>query len=411
MPPPDTIVTVLLTLVIVLPLARLGASGATRVNQPAVMGELVLGILLGNLALIGVHWFEPIKMSHTIEILSELGVILLLFQVGLESDLSQMMQVGLSSLLVAACGVIVPFGLGWLVGAWFFPDASVYMHVFLGATLTATSVGITARVLKDLGRTQTNEARIILGAAVLDDIMGLMILAIVSGIIVAAGGGQSMSSLAILWLVAKAIFFLVGAIVLSRVIYPWLFRAANYLRVHGMLLITALFTCFLLSYLAAQAGLAPIVGAFAAGLILDEVYYRDLPKLAEHHLDELLDPIALFLVPIFFVRMGMGVDLTTFGHASLLIFAAVLTIVAIAGKQFASLGVVTPSTNRWIVGIGMIPRGEVGLIFASVGMGLSVAGEKIVSPDIYSAVVIMIIITTLITPPLLAWSFRRSRTS
>ncbi|MBI5867376.1 MAG: cation:proton antiporter, partial [candidate division Zixibacteria bacterium] len=209
MPHPDTIVTVLLTLVIVLPLARLGASGATRLNQPAVMGELVFGILIGNLVLVGVHWFEPIKMSHTIEILSELGVILLLFQVGLESDLSEMMKVGLSSLLVAACGVIVPFGLGWLVGAWFFPDASVYMHVFLGAILTATSVGITARVLKDLGRTQTNEARIILGAAVLDDIMGLLILAIVSGIIIAAGGGQSMSSLAIMWLVAKAALFLV----------------------------------------------------------------------------------------------------------------------------------------------------------------------------------------------------------
>ncbi|MBI5867377.1 MAG: cation:proton antiporter, partial [candidate division Zixibacteria bacterium] len=200
----------------------------------------------------------------------------------------------------------------------------------------------------------------------------------------------------------------VGSVVLSRVIYPWMFRVANYLRVHGMLLITALFTCFLLSYLAAQAGLAPIVGAFAAGLILDEVYYRDLPNLAEHHLEEQLDPIALFLVPIFFVRMGMGVDLTTLGHTSLLIFAAILTIVAIAGKQFASLGVVTRSTNRWIVGIGMIPRGEVGLIFASVGMGLSLAGERIVSPEVYSAVVIMIIITTLITPPLLSWSFRRS---
>jgi Kef-type K+ transport system membrane component KefB len=210
-----------------------------------------------------------------------------------------------------------------------------------------------------------------------------------------------------MWLVAKAVLFLAGAIILSRWFYPHLFKAASYLRVRGMLLITALVTCFLLAFLAAKAGLAPIVGAFAAGLILDNLYYRDLPNLTEHRLEELLEPIALFLVPIFFVRMGMGVDLTTLGQSSVLVFALVLTVAAVIGKQLSAVGVVTKGTNRWIVGLGMIPRGEVGLIFASVGMGLSVAGQKIVSPDIYAAVVIMIIVTTLVTPPLLAWAFRR----
>ena len=404
---PDNIITVLLALVIILPVARLGASGATRLNQPAVLGELVLGVLLGNLLLVGIDWFEPIKHSHTIEILAELGVILLLFQVGLESNLSDMLRLGLSSLLVATLGVIAPFFLGWGIGAWFYPQESVYMHVFLGATLTATSVGITARVLKDINQHATNEARIILGAAVIDDILGLMILAIVSGIIMAAAGGESLSSLGILWVVAKAVLFLVGAIYLSRWTYPYLFRLADYLRVRGMLLIISLATCFALAILAAESGLAPIVGAFAAGLILDKVYYRDLPNLAPQPLEELLDPIALFLVPVFFVRMGMGVDLRTFGQWPVLIFAVVLTIVAVAGKQLSALGVVTAGTNRWIVGLGMIPRGEVGLIFASVGVGLTVAGKQMVSPEIYSAIVIMVIVTTLMTPPLLAWAFRR----
>jgi Kef-type K+ transport system membrane component KefB len=210
-----------------------------------------------------------------------------------------------------------------------------------------------------------------------------------------------------MWIVAKAILFLAGAIILSRWLYPYLFRMASYLRVRGMLLITALVTCFALAILAAKAGLAPIVGAFAAGLILDNLYYRDLPNLTEHRLEELLDPIALFLVPIFFVRMGLSVDLATFGQISVLGFALVLTVVAVLGKQLSAFGVVTPGTNRWIVGLGMIPRGEVGLIFASIGMGLTLAGERMVSPEVYSAIVIMVIITTLMTPPLLAWAFRR----
>jgi Kef-type K+ transport system membrane component KefB len=404
----DTVVNILIALVVILVVAKLGGDAAARIGQPAVLGELVAGVILGNFALVGLHWFEPIKHYHTIEIFAEIGVILLLFEVGLESNLGEMMKVGISSFMVALFGVIAPFFLGWGVGAWFYPDHSVYMHVFLGATLTATSVGITARVLKDIGRIQSSEAKIILGAAVIDDVMGLVILAVVAGIIAAAGGGEALSTWGIMWVVAKAVLFLGGAIVLSRLIYPHLFRVANYLRVHGMLLVMGLMTCFILSALAAIAGLAPIVGAFASGLILDEVYYRDLPTLAKHHLEEVLEPITIFLVPIFFVHMGMMVDLTTFGQAAVLGFAAVLTAAAVLGKQVSSFGVFTPGANRWIVGLGMIPRGEVGLIFASIGLGLRIADEHIVTSEIYSAVVIMVIITTMMTPPVLTWAFRRS---
>jgi len=405
----DTVVNVLIALVVILVAAKIGGDATTRLRQPAVLGELVAGVILGNLVLLGLGWFEPIKHDSVIRALAELGVIILLFQVGLESNLADMMSVGLSSLLVATAGVIVPFFLGWGVGIWFYPQHSIYMHVFLGATLTATSVGITARVLRDLGRLATNEARIILGAAVIDDVMGLLILAIVAGIIRAADTGQAMSSGAILWLVAKAVLFLGGAVVLGRVLYPILFRAAGYLRGHGMLLVAALASCFVSAVLAAKVGLAPIVGAFAAGLVLDEVQYRDLPTLASHRLEELLEPIATVLVPVFFVLMGMHVDLATFGQGAVLGFAAILTLAAILGKQASAFGVVRAQgkVNRWIVGLGMIPRGEVGLIFASIGLGLTVHGERVVFPEVYSAVVIMIIVTTLVTPPALTWAFRR----
>jgi len=403
----DTIIQVLVALVIILLAAKIGGDLASRFGQPAVLGELVIGVILGNAALLGLQWFEPIKHYHTIEILAEVGVILLLFEVGLESNLGEMMKVGVSSLLVATLGVIAPFFLGWGVGEWFYPQDSVYMHVFLGATLTATSVGITARVLKDINRIQSSEAKIILGAAVIDDVMGLVILAVVAGIISAAGGGEPLTSLGVMWVVAKAILFLGGAILVSRLVYPYLFKAANFFRVHGMLLVMGLSTCFIMAVLAAEAGLAPIVGAFAAGLVLDDVYYRDLPNLAKHHLEEALEPIAIFLVPIFFVHMGMLVDLTTFGQAAVLGFAMVLTVAAVIGKQLSSMGVFTKGANRWIVGLGMIPRGEVGLIFASIGLGLSIGEERIVTPEVYSAVVIMVIITTMMTPPVLTWAFRR----
>jgi Kef-type K+ transport system membrane component KefB len=405
----DDIVSVLIALAVIMVGAKLGGSLAQLLRQPAVLGELLFGVVIGNLVLVGIGWFESFSHLHTIHILAEIGVIILLFQVGLESDLGQMMRVGLSSFLVATLGIAGPFLLGWGVGIWFYPNESIYMHAFLGAILTATSVGITARVLKDIHKIDTDEARIILGAAVIDDVLGLLILAVVSGIIKAADAGQAMSSSAVIWLIGKALLFLVGAIVAGRLIYKPMFNIASYLRVHGMLLITALASCFVMAFAAAMVGLAPIVGAFAAGLVLEEVYYRDKGEFGKHSIEELLEPLALFLVPVFFVKMGMDVDLSTFAKGSVLGFALILTIAAIIGKQLSALGVVQKGktkVNRWIVGLGMIPRGEVGLIFAGIGLSLSFQGESVVTPEVYSAVVIMVILTTLVTPPVLTWSFR-----
>lgn len=404
------VLQVLIQLVVILLAAKLGGDLFERFHQPAVLGELVIGMILGNLGLIGFEFFEPFKHDITLEILAELGVIILLFEVGLESSVKEMMRVGVASFMVAIFGVVTPFFLGWGVGAWFLPDASLYVHVFIGATLTATSVGITARVLKDIGKIQTREAKIILGAAVIDDILGLVILAVVAGIIAAIGtpGSEGVSSLGILWIIAKALLFIVGAVIIGAKVLPHFFRFGFRLKVKGVFLSFALLVCFALAFIAGEIGLAPIVGAFSAGLILDEVHYKEFRDRGEHHIEELIMPIATFLVPIFFVRMGMLVDLATFGQIEILGFAAVMTVAAIIGKQTCSLAIFDRSINRVAIGLGMIPRGEVGLIFAAIGASLiDPAGHRVIAPSTYSAVVIMVIVTTMVTPPLLKWALAR----
>ncbi len=399
---------VLFSIVIILVTAKLGGHIFERVKLPAVLGELMGGILLGNLALVGYTGLDFLRHEEVVDILAEIGVIFLLFEVGLESNIGDLMRVGVSSFIVATLGVVTPFALGFGVSYWFLPHEPTLVHVFIGATLCATSVGITARVLKDLGKLDTDESRIVLGAAVIDDVMGLIVLAVVTGAIAATNaGGESISALDVLVIVVKAVAFFVGAIGIGLYASPQLFKLASKLRGGGLLLTTSIALCFLLSYLAAVIGLAPIVGAFSAGLILDEVHYQDFLDRGEHTIDELIKPIASFLVPLFFVLMGIKVDLATFGQVGILGFAAVLTLAAILGKQACSLGVVQRGINRIAVGIGMIPRGEVGLIFAGIGTTLFVAGERVISPPTYSAVVIMVIVTTLFTPPLLKWSLAR----
>jgi Kef-type K+ transport system membrane component KefB len=398
----DTVALVLISLVVILLSAKLGGDLFERVKQPAVLGELVFGVILGNLSLLGYHGLDYLKSNEVIRILAEIGVIFLLFEVGLESNIKEMLEVGISSFMVALFGVIAPMILGWGVGAVFLPQSGTLVHVFIGATLTATSVGITARVLKDLGKNNEKEARIILGAAVIDDVMGLVVLAAVSGIIVAADrGGAGVSALSIGMIILKAVGFLVAAIWIGSRLSPAMFGLASKLKVRGMLLATSIAFCFSLSFLANQIGLAPIVGAFAAGLILEPVHYREFRDRGDHSLDELVQPISSFLVPIFFVLMGIRVDLTTFMQMNILGFALALTAVAILGKQVCALGVMENGLDRLSVGIGMIPRGEVGLIFASIGSSMTLKGIPVVSPATYSAVVIMVIVTTLITPVIL----------
>jgi Kef-type K+ transport system membrane component KefB len=404
----DPVAPVALWIVVILFAAMLGGDLAVRTGQPAVLGELILGVVLGNLALVGFAGLEAIKSDPFIDMLARIGVLVLLFEVGLESTVRQMLQVGWSSLFVAVLGVLMPFALGWGVGAWLLPNHSSYVHAFLGATLTATSVGITARVLKDLGRSQTNEARIILGAAVIDDVLGLVILAVVTGVIAAADQGGSLSAGDVLWTLGKAAGFLVGSLVLGALFSRKLFSLASRLKARGVLLAIGLAFCFLLSWLSNFIGLASIVGAFAAGLILEEAHYRDFAGRREHELEELIYPISSFLVPIFFVVMGMRTDLRSFAQPGVLGLAAALTAAAIVGKQACSLGVRPRDADPITVGIGMIPRGEVGLIFANIGIGLSVGGQRIVDEATFSAVVVMVIVTTMVTPPALKWSLARN---
>ena len=402
----DTLAPVVLALAVILAAAKLGGDAAARIGQPAVLGELVVGVLVGNLSLLGIDWFQFITANATIGVIAQLGAVILLFEVGLESTVRDMMQVGMRSLVVAVLGVVMPWALGWWVGSLLLPEHSVYVHAFLGAALTATSVGITARVLKDLGHAQSPEARIILGAAVIDDVLGLVVLAAVAAVIAAADSGAVLSYGAIALVLGKALLFLFGALWLGVLCSPALFRFASRLRGSGVLLATALVFCFTLAWLASVIGLAPIVGAYAAGLILEDLHYRDFAK-EERHLEDLVRPISSFLVPIFFVLMGMRVDLSTLMRPEILGLAAVLTLAAVIGKQACALGALGSRLDWLSIGIGMIPRGEVGLIFASIGLTLVVRGERIIDAAIYSAVVIMVMVTTLITPPALKWSLGR----
>jgi len=400
---------VLEALALILVLARLGGALFERLKLPAVLGELAAGIVIGNLGLVGFHGLDALKSVPTVEAFAQIGVLFLLFQVGLESDIAKMAAVGLSATLVAVLGVVAPMLLGLGVSEWFLKGHHVLAHWFVGATLAATSVGITARVLGDLGRATSVEGRIILGAAVIDDVLGLVVLAVVAGLIEAADRGRAFDAIGLVAIVGKALGFLVLAVVVGRWLSRVTFRFAARLPGEGLLLSFALAFCFAVSFAAGKAGLAPIVGAFAAGLVLEDVHYEDLrardPQRRELH--RLLEPLAGFLVPVFFVLMGMGVDLSVFTHAGVLGFAAVLTVAAMLGKQACALGALGKGTDRIAVGLGMIPRGEVGLIFASIGRTLTIGGVRVVDDTVYSAVVVMVAVTTMVTPPLLVWRLRR----
>lgn len=410
----------------VLLLAAKLSSLVERIRQPGVLGELVAGIVLGNLALVGFTWLEPMKHDAFVHSLAELGVVVLLFQIGLESNLQEMRRVGLRATAVAVVGVVAPFVLGTMMfGPLLFPGQSSNFYLFFGATLTATSVGITARVFKDLRFLAAPESRIVLGAAVIDDVIGLVILAVVAAIV--SHGSVEVSAVAVI--VVKALVFLGGAVVVGNRAAPAMTRAFS--RIHtgtGMKFTLALTVCLVFAFLAQAIGLAPIVGAFAAGLILDEVTFKDFtgPEVhgkvreaveradadtrrrvdqvlghdARHHLQSLVEPIGHFVVPVFFVYTGSQVNLAVLGDLKVLGVALGVTAIALAGKLVA--GLVAGPVDRWVVGWGMAPRGEVGLIFAVVGRQLGVVDETT-----FSVLVVMVMLTTLLTPPVLAALIRR----
>ena len=387
----DQVSQCVLSVIIILVFAKVFGELSERIGQPPVLGELLAGVLIGGsvLGLIKIdHGAALPPECSSLVFLAELGVILLLFEVGLESDLEEFLRVGPSALMVAVVGVIGPFALGYLVSLWF--HLSTPVSIFMGAALTATSVGITARTLSDLGQLRTSAAKIILGAAVIDDVFGLIILAVVASLITT----QSVSFWGVTTTALYAVAFLVGSILIGIPVAPYMLRLAKKLRTRGMLTISAFLFCLALAYAAHALGLAPIVGAFAAGLVLART--EDLV-----HIRERMRPLADVLVPIFFVMLGVSVNLSVLNPLDpkgrpMLGFIGLLVLAAIVMKCFAGLGVLKRGVSRIVVGVGMIPRGEVGLIFAGIGLS-----RGIINPVEYAAIIAVVIITTFITPSLL----------
>ena len=393
----DPVVPVLLALVVIFVAAKLGAIIANYLKQPPVLGELLAGVAVGNMALIHINAFEFLKHNEVIEILSGIGVIILLFEVGLETKVKDMMAVGMKSLIVAIVGVVTPFLLGFYVIPMFLTGMDDITRLFMGAILTATSVGITVRVFQDLGKINSEEAYIVLGAAVIDDILGLIILAIVSGI--AVTGDFSASD--VIGISTKAILFVVLSLAAGILLAKRTIKLLSFFKLPGMMIVSALSFCFIGAYLADMVGLATIVGAFAVGLVLEDLHFK--PFEAKHTIEEYIHPIAMFFVPIFFVMTGAKVDLTVFADFNILSASLIVTLIAILGKIVSGWSFFsTKKINRAMIGAGMIPRGEVGLIFAIVGKNIGVIDDSL-----YAITVTMVVLTTFIAPPMIAFFAKR----
>lgn len=395
----DPVVPVLLALSIIFIAAKLGSIIADRLGQPLVLGELIAGVVIGNLAIFNIKAFDFIIQDPIIGIFASIGVIILLFEVGLETNITEMVAVGIRSFLVAIVGVLTPFVLGYYAVAMIIPGLAGITKLFMGAILTATSVGITARVFKDLGKIKSDEARIVLGAAVIDDILGLIILAIVSGL--AMTGNIATDD--VIGISAKAIGFVVLSLAAGVLLAKRTFKLLSFFKLPGMMLIAALTLCFLGAYFADQSGLATIVGAFAVGLVLEELHFK--PFESQRSIEEYIQPISYFFVPIFFVLTGMKVDLSVFTDMKIIGAALLVSLIAIIGKLICGWSFSSKTkVNRLLIGVGMVPRGEVGLIFAIVGKDLGVIDDSL-----YAVTVIMVIITTLIAPPILNYLIKRDK--
>lgn len=445
----DPIAPVILGVTGILSIALIGRFGARKLGLPSVLGELLMGIVAGNLAYLfgydlimvlregplifdavenilqgaslpeaaqtamggqrapevlailrGPYGGELLQVAHTVDIFSRYGVIFLLFLVGLETNIEEMRQVGADSARVALIGMLMPFLLGVEAARLLAPEISLESDLFIGAALGATSVGITVRVLRDLRQSRSRLARTILGAAVFDDVLGLLLLAIVSGIVVAGG----VDYLQILQVVVLACVFLVGALYLG----PYFLRTVIHLLRHLDLIEAKMFVSYLfvmvLAWLANMSGLATIIGAFTAGLILHDAYFVHWGRHEEHpySIKDLIMPLEVILVPIFFVLMGIQVKLEAFVDAHVLLLATGLFAAAVLGKLVCGFGV-SKGINRLAIGAGMLPRGEVGLIFAAIGQGLGVIND-----ELFASLVLVVVLTTLLAPPLLKFSLRGS---
>jgi Kef-type K+ transport system membrane component KefB len=393
-----------LGLAIILVVAKLGGHVAARLGQVAVLGELLAGVLLGNFP--GTQSLEWMRTDPSIEIFAQVGALVLLFDVGLELTVRDVTSVGRTAAGVAVVGTLASLLFGGLGSRALRPDAAAYSHLFIGAALTATSVGITARVLRDLGKTRTAESRVVLGAAVIDDVLGLVVLTLVSGSISAARAKGGISVGAVAWMVAKTAAFFGTAFTFGSRAAPVVFAYAARLRASGALVAVGLALCFAYAWVADAIGLAPIIGAFTAGLIIEDSHSELFVARGERSLRELVEPVSSFLVPVFFVVMGMRVDVPALANGSALVLAVVLTLAAVLGKLACTA--VAGGVHRLPVAMGMIPRGEVTLIYASLGASIEIAGQPILDSALYSALVFVVLATTLAAPAALRWTFQRA---
>lgn len=369
-------------LLVVLVAAKVGAELMTRARQPPVIGELIIGMVVG---IGGLGWVSP-HAGGLLEVLAEIGVIILLYEVGLEIQFTDMTRLGRPATAVALIGVATPFALGILaVKLTGIGGGTTETAVFIGAALTATSVGITARVFGDLRKMHSDEAKTVIGAAVLDDVLGLVILAVV----VAGLGGESATIGEFVWLIARVVIFLLGTVVAGRLLMPWILGLLKRLRVPGSYVIGVLALALTLGIAADRiAGLSPIVGAFVAGLIIGQADEVERIQIE-------IRPISHFFVPIFFLAVGARVDASVLLQPGVLGAGILITVVAVVGKLAAGFGAWGKNLRRTIVGVGMIPRGEVGLIFAALGASQL---SDVVTPEDVAIVVLMVILTTLLPP-------------
>jgi Kef-type K+ transport system membrane component KefB len=444
----DPVVPILLALVCLTIGAVIGGRLMTWMKQPAVLGELLVGLLAGNFgfylghpgltvlregdnlrrisdlaltsslnivqavyqvlpageaervaAALGTsHSLDYFSIYTFVDFLSRIAILILLFLVGLETSLVEMKRVGKTALIVAVIGIVVPMGLGMAIMKILHPQSALASDLFIGGILTATSVGITARVLRDLGQENRDESRVILGAAVIDDVLSLIVLAVVSGLAVA--GTISVFEIGRISLVAA--LFLAGSLLIGIWLTPKLVRRLSGAGIHNLKLLFGLGFAFLLAWLANVSGLATIVGAFAAGMILNDFFDTELEGESLH---KLLSPVESLVVPLFFVWMGIQVKIEALGSRDILISGMALTAVAIIGKLVSGWGC-PPTMNRWAVGIGMMPRGEVGLIFAGIGKGI-----RVIDDGLFSAIVILVMVTTLLAPVLLRLTLGQAPTN
>lgn len=389
----ETFTRTSLLLILMITLADICGFLFERLGMPEILGEIYAGIVLGNLMLVGINFnlSELLRTSEFMQYSSELALVLLLFLVGLESDMRELLRVGRNALAVALAGVTLPvaFTLGVCALLGFATGIQAW---FIGAMLAATSVGITARILEENGLLKTRSAEVILGAAVIDDVVGILLLAVLASVVVTG----EVAATTLLWIIAKAVLFFAGALFIGQKLMPAAVHIVS-LNKHASVW-TGFALCLALSFaqLASFAGLAPLVGAFVAGLLLDDVDFRVGDALQKHNLEELLKPISDIMITIFFVGIGAQVQLETLLDPQILLVICVLSVVAIVSKGLAGFVVSGKGYDRLGIGFGMIPRGEVGLVFAAFAFTHGVFGG-----EMYSAAVMVVLMTTLLGPILL----------